>query len=109
MSKAVFTLKTLHRLQRLESGFNESLTAAVDDCKRRPGLKKAREITIKVKVLPDESEPEDCVVVTTLSSKFPNRLIDPYKMQSTKNNGLKFEPSSPMNPDQNSFDFDDED
>lgn len=56
---------------------------------------------------PYPGDPDDVVVDTTLQSKGPARVIPAYRMQSTANNGLKFQPGSPLEPDQGDL-FDDE-
>jgi len=99
-AKSLFKLETLHKVEHLAEDFDAFLAAAVGDCKERPGMQKRRKITIDVDVLPDKEDPQDVVVVATVGSKMPARSALAYKMQSTANNGLKFAPSSPLEPDQ---------
>lgn len=99
-SKCVFNLESVHKIGRLAEDFDAALVAAVRDCKERPGLRNPREIKLTVRVIPHPQEPEDCIVHSQVTTKSPARVADAYKMQSTHNHGLKFAPSSPMDPDQ---------
>jgi len=99
-NKSVFNLETIHKVGHLAEDFDGLLTNAVRDCKERPGMQKAREIKLIVRVTPDKEDPEDVIVQSVVSGKTPAREASPYKMQTTVNNGLKFAPSSPMEPDQ---------
>lgn len=80
----------------------------MSDCKARPGLRAARAVEVKIVCKPSEQDPDDVIVETQVRAKLPNRTAELYKMQSTTNDGLKFEPESPMSPDQQSLDFDEE-
>jgi hypothetical protein len=99
-TKSVFKLETIHKVGHLGEDFDALLTAAVRDCKERPAMTKAREIKLTVKVTPHKDDADDVVVQTEVTGKTPARSALPYLMQTTANNGLKFAPSSPMDPDQ---------
>lgn len=108
MAKTVFRLESLHKIDALKEDFDRQLKAAVEDCRERPGLKQAREVTVKLKIVPHAQDADDVVVHVQTTSKTPTRAIDPYRMQRTMNDGLKFQPNSPIDPDQESFDFGEE-
>lgn len=88
MSQQILTLATLGALDdgHLASDFDAQLRALVQDCINRP----------------------DVIVECLTSSKAPNRPITAYRMQTTANGGLRFQPDSPGSPDQNSLPFEDE-
>ena len=44
----------------------------------------------------------------TMEATLPTRMAERYKMMATANNGLKFSPASPMDPEQTSIDFEDD-
>lgn len=108
MPKSVFRLESLHKIDALKEDFDKLLAQAVADCRDRPGLKKAREIKLTIKISPHEQDPDDVVVEQTCTAKVPARAIDRYRMQRTHNDGLKFQPNSPIDPDQESLPFDEE-
>ena len=99
-AKALFKLDTLHKVSHLAEDFEALVTEAVRDCKARPGMQKPREIKIVVKITPHKQTPDDVVVQSSIGAKTPTREADPYLMQTTVNNGLKFAPMTPMDPDQ---------
>jgi len=99
-AKTLFKLESLHKVGHLAEDFDGLLLQAVQDCRARPGMQKPREIKVTVRVMPDKQDPEDVIVTSQVTSKSPAREASPYKMQSTHNGGLKFAPSSPMEPDQ---------
>jgi hypothetical protein len=43
-AKTIFKLETIHKVGHLAEDFDGLLTAAVADCKRRPGMQKPRKI-----------------------------------------------------------------
>lgn len=99
-TKSVFKLETIHMVGHLAEDFDAMLTAAVRDCRERPAMTKPREIKLTVKVVPHKDGADDVVVAAAVTGKSPAREALPYLMQTTVNNGLKFAPSSPMDPDQ---------
>ena len=108
MAKTMYELKSLHKIEKLEEAFRAELAAAVADCRARPAINKPRKVVIELQIKPDKSDFDDVIIDHRVRGKVPELLIDPYKMQATQR-GLQFQPDSPMNPDQNSLDFGDDD
>ena len=108
MAKSVYNLAGAYKIDDLREEFDQRMADAVADCKARPAVSKAREVMLVIKIFPAPQEPDDVLVDHAVKSKVPIREIDRYRMQSTINNGLKFQPNSPMEPDQESFDFGEE-
>jgi hypothetical protein len=100
MAKSVFNLASLHKIDQLRSDFDAQLKAAVADCKARPRMEKPREIKIVLRITPSPADPADVVVHSHVDTKTPSRVVLPYLMQTTVNDGLKFATDSPMQPDQ---------
>jgi len=98
-NKSVFKLETIHKVGHLAEDLDALLTAAVRDCKERPEMARPREIKLTIRVTPSKQEADDVVVHSVVTAKSPAREALPYLMQTTINNGLKFAPSSPMDPD----------
>lgn len=107
-AKSVFKLETIHKVGHLAEDFDTLLTQAVRDCKERPAMAKPREIKLTVRVTPSKQEADDVIVQSVVTGKTPAREALPYLMQTTVNDGLKFAPSSPMEPDQGELPFDEE-
>jgi len=103
----LFTLKSLAKIQGLEADFDATLQAMVRDCRERPGLKQKRKLAVQLEFLPDEKG-EDVVVTVQTRNTLPTRVAERYKMMATVNNGLKFSPASPMDPEQLGLDFEDD-
>ena len=99
-AKTFFKLETIYQIGHLADDFDALLAASVHDCKQRPALAKPREVRITVRITPDKSDPADVVVHAGVGAKMPGREALPYLMQSTAQNGLRFAPSSPLEPDQ---------
>ena len=95
-----FTLKTLYKVGASEEQFNSLLKALTVDCLSRPGITKFRELKIQLKLTPDKNDPDNVVVETIMTSKMPSRAADIYKMTTSVNGELRFQPSSPMDPHQ---------
>lgn len=96
-----FGLKTMWEIESLRQTFDAAFEAAVKDCQSRPGLNKARTITITVTVKPDKEDPDKVEVKHTCGSKNPPREIPRYRMLTTYTGGAKFQPTVPAEPDQN--------
>jgi len=107
MAKSIYNLAGAYKIDILREEFDRRMADAVADCKTRPGLNKCREVSLTIKIWPAPQEPDDVLVDHAVKSKIPIREIDRYRMQTTVNNGLKFQPNSPVDPDQESL-FDDE-
>lgn len=99
-AKSIFKLQSIYRVGHLAEDFDGLLTAAVRDCKERPGMQKPRDIKLVVRVTPAKDDPDDVIVASHVESKVPARQALPYRMQTTHKDGLMFAPSSPMEPDQ---------
>jgi hypothetical protein len=108
MAKALFKLESIHKIGHLAEDFDALLTQAVRDCKERPAMAKPREIKLTVRVIPSKQSADDVEVHSVVTGKTPAREALPYLMQTTINNGLKFAPNSPMEPDQGELPFDEE-
>ena len=104
-SKSVYNLAGAQKIASLQEEFDKRVAAAVEDCRQRPGIKKAREVTLTVKLTPHPQDADDVFVDHEVKAKLPIKRIDTYRMQATNNNGLKFQPNSPEQPDQEGFDF----
>lgn len=70
--------------------FNAYLESAVDDCRRRPGQAKARELTLIIKMTPNENDPDDVDVECATKFKMPSRVIQSSVMSTTAKNQLRF-------------------
>lgn len=103
-----FSLKTLRKVGASQEQFDSLLRALSLDCLNRPGITKHRELKITLKLTPDKNDPDNVVVETVMSSKMPSRAADIYKMTTSVNGELRFQPSSPMDPHQGEL-FEDED
>lgn len=103
MAKQLFNLKSLHQIGELDKAFEELRPMLVKDCVARPAIKKARELKIVMRFTPCERDPQDVIVETFVTCKMPNRPAEVYRMASTTQGGLKFQPDSPMSPDQDSL------
>jgi len=102
----LFTLKSLAKIAGLESDFDATLQTMVRDCRDRPGLRQKRKMALLLEFAPEEKG-EDVIVTIQTKNSLPTRTAERYKMMATVNNGLKFSPMSPLDPEQTSLDFDD--
>lgn len=103
-AQQVFTLATIHHLEAGEFGqeWTDELKALVKDCLAKPAVKKPRELTLKVQIVPklrDDGTCDDVHVSVSYSSKRPTRPIQTYVMRTTVQGGLKFQPTNPADPD----------
>lgn len=106
----LFTLKTIHKLSEgeLEQAFDEQLKAFVQDAIKRPQIEKVRKLTLTVEIRPaakTDGTCDDVFVDCYTASKCPTRPVQTYRMRSTVNGGLKFQPDAPLEPDQGTLDF----
>lgn len=101
----LLTVASLHAIDGLAADFDSQLAAAVLDCRERPGNNGARKIKICVEVSPCETG-DDVTVHVTTESRSPSRRLADYRMMATRNGGLKFNPQSPSDPNQETLDFD---
>ena len=103
MAKTLFTLASLHKIGGLAENFDELVRMCVKDCTQRPSVGKKREVKLIVSCVPDEANHENVMVSIESTCKVPNKAADKYRMTSTINGGLKFQPNSPYDPDQDSL------
>ena len=86
------TLKSLHLLSPgLAADFDEQLTAAVLDCKQRPALGKARELTIKLTIIPHPEDADDVLIQPVTTRKTPARKIESVRARRSRRNQLQFD------------------
>jgi hypothetical protein len=87
-----FKLETLgqYRGGQLAQDFNAYLEAAVDDCRRRPGQTKARELTVILKMTPNANDADDVDVAIATKFKMPSRELQSSVMHTTAKNQLRF-------------------
>ena len=110
MKQQLLTRKTLpsYATGELETRFNDLLVKLCKDCIERPGIDKARTLTLKVTLHPkkkDDGTADDVIVAIGLETRGPGFPMSPYLMRATANGGLRFQPESPMDPDQPGLDF----
>ena len=107
MANPLFNLASLHKIGTLADDFDAQFAAAVRDCRDRPQMDKAREVVLRIKVVPSPSDKDDVIVTPVTTSKTPAREILPYLMQTNSKGQARFAPSSPMDPNQREL-YDDE-
>lgn len=105
MSLKLLTLKTLADLGDgdLERNFEAVLAAAVKDCTARPSLKNPRKVTLQIVVRPvlkQDGTCDDVTVDVEVGSKSPAKIVPTYTMTTTANGGLRYNPQSPNDPNQ---------
>jgi hypothetical protein len=90
----------------LATDFDEEVARLAKDCIARPSVGKVRELKLLIRFVPHTKQDGtcddvhvDCQVVT----RTPAKQRQPYLMRATVNGGLKFQPDSPLNPDQGSL------
>lgn len=102
MTGVNLTLESLGRVRggALAVAVNQSIAAAVHDCRDRPSLKKARSVVLKINISPTEGETEfeDADVTFDVSRSFPAKSL-PVRM-TDNGNGLSFQPMASDNPRQ---------
>lgn len=98
----LFTMKNLHLIGGLADDFDAQLKTAVRDCRERPGMKKPREITIRLRCCPHENG-DDVLVEVTTGNKMPTKVAETYRMMATAQDGLKFNPDNPETTQQTDF------
>jgi len=86
------TLETLHDLaEDLEDDFATRLRLAVEDCRQRSGLNKARELTVVLKITPHPDDNDDANVAPVVKLKLPARELDTVRVRRTRKDGLLFD------------------
>jgi hypothetical protein len=109
MALAQFSLDHLTDFDggRIATAFGQALKRCVDDCFDRPGVKEAREITIKVGILPVIGEDGDLDTVDLqfqIRDKNPIRKSKVYNLQARKNGALLFNDLADDNAHQRTLD-----
>jgi hypothetical protein len=92
----------------MELAVNAALKRAAEDCEDRPGVKRARSITLKLEVLPRLDEDGICDEVLyafVMNEKLPNRSSKEYTFGLRKNGVMSFNPDALENHNQHTFDF----
>ncbi len=74
-----------------QEDFDKQLTALVEDCKARPGINKARELTLKLRIKPHPEDPDDVMISPVTTRKMPARGIEPIRARRTPRNQLQFD------------------
>lgn len=92
MNTSTLSIDTLSKLSdSLAEDFAQQLEAAVTDCKQRPSLAQAREITLKLTIKPDPEDPDDVIISPVTTRKTPARKILPVKGRRTRGNQIQFD------------------
>lgn len=92
MDTATLTLETIHHLSPdLAEDFRQQLDYAVADCRQRPALAKAREVTIKLAITPHPQDPDDVLIEPVTTRKTPARVIGPIRGRRGRNDQLLFD------------------
>lgn len=86
---------------RVRVGLDEAIRRAYSDCEDRPGLKKARKVTLEITITPEiEGENLDsCTVEFDVKERIPARSSKSYNMRAGSG-GLLFNELSPEDVDQ---------
>lgn len=103
-----FTLQSIYKMKQLRETFDELLKTLCRDCLDRPGETKPRELVLKLQMKPDAADSDNLIVSPVLSAKMPSRKQDAYKMTTSVQGDLRFQPNFPMDPHQQDL-FDDGD
>lgn len=98
---------TLSKLDggRIDGGFTKAIERAMADCDNRPGLDKARKVTMEFSITPCAGEKgllETCNVSCKITETLPPRESKTYNM-SARPDGLFFQELAPENVHQTTF------
>jgi hypothetical protein len=104
-----FSLRNLYKITPLAEAFDDLLRSLARDCIDRPGETKNRELTIKLKITPDASDPDNVIVEPVIGNKMPSRRIDRYRMTTAADGEIRFQPNFPLDPHQQDLLGDDDD
>jgi len=88
---ALLKCETLHLVPGLKADFDAQVTAAVEDCRRRPGVNKKRTVIIEVEIKPHPQDPEDVWIEPVIKSKRPATKIDPIRGRITRTGQLQLD------------------
>lgn len=105
MPLEVFNTESLARLDggRLRVGLDLALKRLVDDCADRPGLKKARRVTLEIEILPvmeGGGELDSVIVEFGIKERIPARSSKAYNMRAGHDGALLFNELAPEDVDQ---------
>lgn len=103
MPQEILSLKTVHLMMdgQLGQDFDELLRSAILDCIKKPTVRKARTLELKLTITPVQREDGSCenvAILPTTASKVPTRPCEAYVASTTVHGGAKFMPSNPLNP-----------
>lgn len=90
MAQRRFTAKDILKLENgvIEAALDKALEEVANDCYDRPSVKKAREITLKLKIPPQSSDGQtvqNVPLVFEVGTKFPNKsMLVGMHMQGNK-------------------------
>lgn len=91
MNTATLKLETLHLIPALKEDFETQLQQLIADCKRRPGMGKARTLKVELTIKPHKTDPDDVWIQPVVSSKRPATTIDPIRGRRTRADQLQFD------------------
>lgn len=89
---------------RIVAEWQAHLKRIVSDCRDRSSLIKARKLTIKMTVTPDESDPNYVDVGFEFDSDIPSTTTRTFSMRPTGKDDLLFNPESPDEAAQHTID-----
>jgi len=108
MASHKIKLSTLHDIDKgvAEILFDREIAKAIADCRDRAALQKPREVTLKVRLVPHQNDPEDVIVTLEVTPcKVPGSVSDPVRMQTNGKNEATFQSESNDNPHQPDLGF----
>jgi hypothetical protein len=96
----------------LAVAIDAALRRAAEDCEDRPGVKRARKITLNLEVLPvldEDGIAEEVKYSFVMNERLPNRSSKEYTFGLRKNGVMSYNPEALDNHNQHTFDFEDKD
>lgn len=75
----------------LAADFDQQLEAAVLDCKQRPSIAAAREVSIRLSIVPHPEDADDVLISPVTTRKIPTRKIEPIRAMRATRNQLLFD------------------
>lgn len=110
MAVKQFTLADLHELDggRVATAFDLAVKRIALDCDDRPGELRPRTVNLQIEMIPSVDDRNECdgvKVKMQVKDSVPTRKSKKYDFGLRKNGVLTFNPDSPDNIDQETFDF----